>query len=354
MPTVLITGLTGFIALHMADRFLSEGYNVRGTVRSKEKGEHVLWLPAFRQAAADGRLQYCVVEDVITGDYTRAMKGVDVVLHAASPVNMSNDQTWEEIRDPAVNGTMAVHLAAAKESSVKHVVHLSSFASMCNWLETMEEQDGRVYDETSWNPITENEAARLPDTLSKERLIALGGMIGGIRYCASKKFSELAALEISRRPEVNCKLTVLCPPTVLGPTLDTITPPAQQGWSVGTFVALLAGKQAPVPPAALLNYVDVRDLAQAAIRAVERGVDGRLGVAAGHYDHQLIADRMRTLFPHLGERIPLGHLGEYPSIKGPKNTLNSAKASELLGLSYRPFDETVRGAVESISSMERM
>jgi hypothetical protein len=71
----------------------------------------------------------------------------------------SNDQTWEEIRDPAVNGTMAVHLAAAKESSkelclcvrsssrfpcpamlmrrarrvhtdnsgVKHVVHLSSF-----------------------------------------------------------------------------------------------------------------------------------------------------------------------------------------------------------------------------------
>lgn len=29
----------------------------------------------------------------------------------------SNNQTWEEIRDPAVDGTMAVHLAAAKESS---------------------------------------------------------------------------------------------------------------------------------------------------------------------------------------------------------------------------------------------
>lgn len=39
---------------------------------------------------------------------------------------------------------------------------------MCNWLETMEEQDGRVYDETSWNPITENEAAQLPDILSEE------------------------------------------------------------------------------------------------------------------------------------------------------------------------------------------
>lgn len=130
MPTVLITGLTGFvsppriqfpdhccrsvpdslgtgrgkqsdyctveysrvlilkIALHIADRFLSAGYNVRGTVRSKEKGEHVLSLPAFQEARADGRLEYSVVEDVITGDYTRAMKGVDVVLHAASPVNM--------------------------------------------------------------------------------------------------------------------------------------------------------------------------------------------------------------------------------------------------------------------------
>jgi hypothetical protein len=42
---------------------------------------------------------------------------------------------------------------------------------------------------------------------------------------------------------------------------------------------------------------------------------------------------MRTLFPHLDERIPLGHPGEYQSVKGPKNTLNSAKASELLGLS---------------------
>jgi hypothetical protein len=51
------------------------------------------------------------------------------------------------------------------------------------------------------------------------------------------------------------------------------------------------------------------------------------------YDHQLIGDRMRTLFPHLDQRIPLGYPGEYPSIKGPKNTLNSAKASELLGLS---------------------
>jgi hypothetical protein len=38
-------------------------------------------------------------------------------------------------------------------------------------------------------------------------------MIGGIRYCASKKFSELAALELRRRPEVNYKLTVLCPPS---------------------------------------------------------------------------------------------------------------------------------------------
>ena len=63
--------------------------------------------------------------------------------------------------------------------------------------------------------------------------------------------------------------------------MDTITPPAQQGWSVGTFVALLAGKGAPVPPNALLNYVDVRDFSEAAIRVLERGVDGRLGIAAG-------------------------------------------------------------------------
>ena len=34
MKTVLVTGASGFIGLHCVDQLLSQGYEVRGTVRS--------------------------------------------------------------------------------------------------------------------------------------------------------------------------------------------------------------------------------------------------------------------------------------------------------------------------------
>ena len=39
--TVLVTGISGFIAKHCALRALEAGYSVRGTVRSAAKGEAV-------------------------------------------------------------------------------------------------------------------------------------------------------------------------------------------------------------------------------------------------------------------------------------------------------------------------
>jgi nucleoside-diphosphate-sugar epimerase len=79
MPTVLITGLNGFVAVHTAVVYLQNGWNVRGTVRSEEKGEKVLALPCFEKY--EGKIEYVLLEDLIKGDYTDALKGVDAVGH---------------------------------------------------------------------------------------------------------------------------------------------------------------------------------------------------------------------------------------------------------------------------------
>ena len=42
MDRVLITGLSGFIASHVAAKLLDKGYHVRGTVRNLEKGERII------------------------------------------------------------------------------------------------------------------------------------------------------------------------------------------------------------------------------------------------------------------------------------------------------------------------
>ena len=37
--TILVTGASGYIAVHVIDAFLDEGFSVRGTVRSAAKGD---------------------------------------------------------------------------------------------------------------------------------------------------------------------------------------------------------------------------------------------------------------------------------------------------------------------------
>ena len=81
MPTVLITGLNGFLAVHTALVFLSHDWSVRGTVRSSAKAENTKKLPSLSKYVADGRVELVVVEDLIKGDFSEALKGVDAVSH---------------------------------------------------------------------------------------------------------------------------------------------------------------------------------------------------------------------------------------------------------------------------------
>lgn len=81
MPTVLITGLNGFVAVHTALIFLKNGWKVKGTVRSMEKGEKVKALPVFKDSKD---IELTVVEDLVEGDFTEALKGVDAVSRACN------------------------------------------------------------------------------------------------------------------------------------------------------------------------------------------------------------------------------------------------------------------------------
>jgi nucleoside-diphosphate-sugar epimerase len=72
---ILITGVTGYIGLHIALAALERGHSVRGVVRSTEKGET---LRAYLEKAGFGSdgFDYVVVTDFTQPSaYEEALKG---------------------------------------------------------------------------------------------------------------------------------------------------------------------------------------------------------------------------------------------------------------------------------------
>ena len=71
---VLVTGITGYIASHVADQLLIAGYRVRGTVRDSNKAKWVeeYFIPKYGL----GRFETVVVPDMsVEGAYDSAIKG---------------------------------------------------------------------------------------------------------------------------------------------------------------------------------------------------------------------------------------------------------------------------------------
>ena len=71
---ILVTGVNGFIASHIADLLLEAGYSVRGSVRSKQRGAAL--CDHFGKRYGAGRFKLVVVEYItVGGAFDEAVKG---------------------------------------------------------------------------------------------------------------------------------------------------------------------------------------------------------------------------------------------------------------------------------------
>lgn len=111
--TCLVTGATGFIGGHLAQRLVREGYRVRCLVR--ESSDTALLGPLGVELAQGD------LTDV--SSLTRAAQGCRLVLHCGALV--SDWATVEEIKRVNVAGTRNV-LEASVDASVERFVHVST------------------------------------------------------------------------------------------------------------------------------------------------------------------------------------------------------------------------------------
>ncbi len=114
MPVALVTGATGLVGSHVAERLRRDGWRVRALVRDPSRAA---WLTRAGVELVTG-------DSLEPSTLPAAITGCDVVFHTAAAV--TSDGGWEAFRRPNVKGTRNVVDATA--SARARLVHVSSVA----------------------------------------------------------------------------------------------------------------------------------------------------------------------------------------------------------------------------------
>ena len=330
--TVVLTGITGFIAKRIAADLLDAGYAVRGTLRSRSREAELrkALVSALADPAALERLS--VVEADLTSDdgWDEAMAGADALVHTASPFPIAQPKNADDLIRPAVDGTLRA-LRAAEAAGVSRVVLTSSIVAILH----VDRADGHVFTEADWTD------PRHPTANA---------------YAASKTIAERAAWDFAaQHPDM--RLTTVNPGLVTGTPLD-----AHYGSSLQVVERFLSGRDPAVPDFAL-PVVDIADVSAMHLAALARPeTAGRRYIAADSFVRMpQMAAWLAEAFP--GRRIatrvaPVWLLrllalvdaevrAILPQI-GRETEISNARAREEMGVAFAPAREAILAAARFI------
>lgn len=269
---ILVTGGSGYIAGWCVAELLRRGCAVRTTVRGADR-EHAVRDAVSTVVDPADRLSFAVADLMADDGWDAALKGVDRVLHVASPLGGAGVKDRDALVAPARDGALRV-LRAATAAGVKRVV----MTSAANAASPSSYGTEGVTDETLW---TDPEDPTL------------------IPYRRSKTVAERAAWDFMKSNEGATELTTVLPGAVFGPVLTAGTI-----GSAGIVGRMVSGAMRGIPRIGL-EVVDVRDVVDVHVRAMTSPhAAGERFLATGEF--LWMADMARILREGLGERRPPG------------------------------------------------
>lgn len=332
---VLVTGASGFIAMHILRELLAAGHHVRGSLRTPSRGESIRATLHRHVEFSDAQLTFVAADLTRDEGWAEAVAGCRHVLHVASPLPRKPPKHDDELIVPARDGALRV-LRAAASNGVERVVMTSSIAAV---LYGHARDGSRVYDESDWTIV--------------------GKGVGA--YEKSKALAERAAWDfIAELPDDSkLELVTINPGLVLGPILDD-----DYGTS-GELVRKLLKRQIPGCPDVGWAVVDVRDVAAAHLAAMtEPSAAGQRFVCA--IEHASMMDVASILAQHFGERgyrVPMRRIPGWvmrlvsvfdPTARlalgelGKRQDLSSQRARDVLGWNPRTLETMVVDMGESM------
>jgi nucleoside-diphosphate-sugar epimerase len=335
--TVLVTGGTGYVGSWVTKLLLEKGYTIRLALRDKSKKykfEHLLAI----EENTEGKLELWEADLLAEGSYDKAAEGCSSIIHMASPFTLRFEDAQKELIDPALNGTRNVLNAASKSSTVKKVVLTSSVAAVHGDNIDMKELGIDEFTEEHFNQSS---------SLTHQP------------YSYSKVLAEKEAWKL-HDAQSDWKLVVINPSFVMGPSLTE----SSDSESLNFMKEMLTGKYHMGAPKLMFGFVDVRDVAEAHLLALEKeNAEGR----------HILAERTESVY-ELSRLIKdlYGNKYKLPLMQAPKFmlyligwmfnlkgkfirrnvghdiALNNTKSIKELGLKYTPLKQTVKDMIEQM------
>jgi nucleoside-diphosphate-sugar epimerase len=329
--TVLVTGISGFIASHVAAGLLEQGFAVRGTVRNKVKGERIVEALAA-QSVDTSKLELVETDLDKDAGWKDAVQDCRYVQHIASPFPLDAPSNREALVPAARAGAMRV-IEQATGAGAERIVMTSSMVSMMGQAGRgdhmlVKEND---WSDPDWKPLS--------------------------AYPVSKTRAERAVWDYVESHNMKDRLTTVCPGLVFGP--DTYD---NSGASLAILKAMFTGKM-PMTPRVAYPIVDVRDCASLHIKAMTTPKAGgrRLMSASNTLWMSEIATVLQEAYPKA--KLPRRELSDIAvklagffdtSIKsivpdvGIFHEADAAYVTGLTGVVPRPAKEAVLAAAESL------
>jgi nucleoside-diphosphate-sugar epimerase len=235
---VALTGGTGFVGSHCLARLLGDGHSVRMLIRDPAKVRRALSMHGLASPeASDDEIARLGVEFVVA-DLTDAAQvrdafdGCDGMIHAAAllATGQKNEEAMRTFNPASVDTV----ISAARDLRIDPVVYLSTMGCFVE--------------------------ARPGDTVDAQREPGHG--CGG--YTASKADAE----RVARRYQAEgAPVVCVYPGVITGP----VDPNPAFSESTRAIKNLVERRSPALPLAAALPFADVREIAEACVRSLERG-----------------------------------------------------------------------------------
>jgi dihydroflavonol-4-reductase len=334
---VLVTGGSGFVAIHCIVALLNAGYRVRTTVRTLDRKGEVLDM-LQRAGLGDAPVDFVAANLMSDEGWATAVAGCRYVLHVASPFHLNRVKHEDELVVPAREGTLRV-LRASRDAGVERVVLTSSFAAI-----------GYGHAATRTEPYTEQDWTNINgDDVSP--------------YIKSKAVAERAAWDFLEREGGSLQLASVNPPAIFGPALG----PKLSG-SVEVMQKMLNG-EIPACPRIALGVVDVRDVADLHVLAMthpEANGQRFLAISGPALQFIELSRMLQAHLGHAGRRLPRrampdwvirlvvlfrDDLRETVPLLGKARDASNEKARTLLGWQPRSIQEALDSCADSIIAL---
>ena len=331
MKKVLLTGISGYIAMHCAKELLKRDYYINATVRNLDKVEDIKNALSALSLDVD-KIEFFQADLLSDDNWEDAMADCEYVMHVASPYPLNQPKDENVLIKPAVEGTERV-VSLAIKNNVKKIVLTSSVVAVSVG------HTKKEYSEEDWSFADKPIAA----------------------YAKSKTLAEKKAWELIKNANTDTKLTVINRSGVIGPSLTSEISSTQ------LIIAGLMNGRIPVNLPIHIGYVDVRDVALAHIKALENpNSDGERIILSNtelwHKDVSKILKEGGYKAPWLTVSVPVAKFlaNVVPALKGAKRFLgkdmvkNTTKAEDILGISYIDIKKSILDDAKSLTEFDKV